>query len=108
MHRRIFFAILLALLLSVASHAQANPNLQTYFKEYIGLSDDQIAAIRGGQAFAKNLHSRNADEIFVFGAVYVKAAPESYVSSPATSTAFVPFLAIWPSASSVTRLSSLI
>jgi hypothetical protein len=79
MRRRIPFAILLTLILGVATHAQTNPNLRTYFKEYIGLSDDQIAAIRAGQAFAKNLHSRNADEIFVFGAVYIKATPESYV-----------------------------
>ena len=79
MRRRIPFAILLTLILGVATHAQTNPNLRTYFKEYIGLSDDQIAAIRGGQAFAKNLHSRNGDEIFVFGAVYIKATPESYV-----------------------------
>src|SRR5260221_3774838 len=27
--------------------SQVNPDLQTYFKEYIGLSDGQIAAIRG-------------------------------------------------------------
>jgi hypothetical protein len=53
------------------SLAQTNPELQTYFKDYIGLKDDQIAAIRSGQAVAKNLHSRTPDEIFVFGAVYV-------------------------------------
>jgi len=62
-----------------ACFAQTNPNLQTYFKDYIGLTDEQITAIRGGQAFAKNLHSRMADEIFVFGAVYINAAPESYL-----------------------------
>jgi hypothetical protein len=59
--------------------AQTNPELQTYFKDYIGLKDDQIAAIRSGQAFAKNLHSRTPDEIFVFGAVYINANPESYL-----------------------------
>ena len=58
---------------------QTNPNLQTYFKDYIGLSDEQIATIRSGQAFAKTLHSRTPDEIFVFGAVYINAAPESYL-----------------------------
>jgi hypothetical protein len=58
---------------------QTNPSLQTYFKDYIGLTDEQIANIRAGHAFAKNLHSRTADEIFVFGAVYVNAAPESYL-----------------------------
>jgi hypothetical protein len=58
---------------------QTNPNLHSYFKDDIGLSDDQIAAIRGGQAVAKTLHSRTPDEIFVFGAVYIHAAPESYL-----------------------------
>jgi hypothetical protein len=59
--------------------AQTSPELQTYFKDYIGLKDDQIAAIRSGQAVAKNLHSRTADEIFVFGAIYINANPESYL-----------------------------
>lgn len=59
--------------------SQANPNLQTYFRDYIGLNDDQIAAIHSGQAVAKILHSRTADEIFVFGAVYINAAPEDYL-----------------------------
>ena len=74
-------AIWLALIfgLPATSRAQTNPDLETYFKDYIGLTDEQISAIRGGRAFAKNLHSRMADEIFVFGAVYINAAPESYL-----------------------------
>jgi hypothetical protein len=74
-------AVLFTFLFSPLSPSvgQTNPNLQTYFKDYIGLNDEQIAAIRGGQAFAKNLHSRMADEIFVFGAVYINATPESYL-----------------------------
>lgn len=72
--------LLSLILVSVTfSHAQTNPNLQTYFKDYIGLRDDQIATIRSGQTFAKTLHSRKADDIFVFGAVYINAAPESYL-----------------------------
>jgi hypothetical protein len=59
--------------------SQNNPNLQTYFKEYVGLSDQQIATIRSGQAVSKHLHSRQADEIFVFGAIYVNADPETYL-----------------------------
>jgi hypothetical protein len=74
-------AILLTLIFAPLSPsvAQTSPNLQTYFKNYIGLTDEQIAGIRGGKAFAKNLHSRIADEIFVFGAVYINATPESYL-----------------------------
>jgi len=64
---------------AASSRAQSSPSLQTYFKEEIGLTDEQIATIRSGQAFSKNLKSREADEIFVFGAVYVNAKPESYL-----------------------------
>jgi hypothetical protein len=81
MSRYLRAAVLFISISSLASVAlsQANPDLRTYFKEYIGLTDDQISAIRSGQAVAKNLHSRIADEIFVFGAVYIHATPESYL-----------------------------
>ena len=81
MSRYLRAAVLLALISAVVStsFSQANPDLRTYFKEYIGLSDDQIAAIRNGDAVTKNLQSRTADEIFVFGAVYIKATAESYL-----------------------------
>lgn len=71
----------LALFTLLASHcpAQTNPNLQTYFKDYVGLSHDQISTIRAGQAISKKLQSRQADEIFVFGAVYINADPASYI-----------------------------
>src|SRR5262249_42539259 len=81
-HFRAFLALVLAALGFGAAEiatAQTNPRLQTYFKQYIELKDDQIAAISSGQAFAKVLHSRKGDEIFVFGAVYVKASPEAYL-----------------------------
>jgi hypothetical protein len=73
--------VLLALIAAVVSlsFSQANPDLRTYFKQDIGLSDDQIAAIRNGDAVSKNLRSRTPDEIFVFGAVYIKAEADSYL-----------------------------
>jgi hypothetical protein len=81
MHTPLRMATLLALISAAAAicFSQSNPNLQTYFKDYIGLSDDQIASIRSGQAVAKTLHSRTPDEIFVFGAIYINASPESYL-----------------------------
>jgi hypothetical protein len=81
MSRHLQAALLLTLISGVASLSlsQTNPDLRTYFKDYIGLNDDQIAAIRNGEAVAKNLHSRTADEIFVFGAVYIKAEADSYL-----------------------------
>lgn len=49
------------------------------FVSYVGLGDDQIQSIRHGKAVAKVLDSRTPDEVFVFGAVYIDAAPESYL-----------------------------
>jgi hypothetical protein len=81
MSRYLQAAVLVALISAVVSlsFSQTNPDLRTYFTEYIGLSDDQIAAIRNGDAVTKNLRSRTADEIFVFGAVYIKAEADSYL-----------------------------
>jgi hypothetical protein len=53
--------------------------LSEFFKKYIGLSGDQISAIRSGQSVAKILDSPTADEVFVFGAVYVQSTPEEYL-----------------------------
>jgi hypothetical protein len=50
-----------------------------FFREYIGLNDNEIAAIRSGKAVAKVLDSRAPDEVFVFGAVYVESTPEKYL-----------------------------
>jgi hypothetical protein len=59
--------------------SQPNPDLETYFRQYIGLSQDQIASIRSGQPVTKALPSRTPAEVFLFGAVYIHAAPESYL-----------------------------
>jgi hypothetical protein len=59
--------------------SQSNPDLQTFFRQDIGLSQDQIAAIRSGQAVAKTMPSRTPAEVFLVGAVYIHAAPESYL-----------------------------
>src|SRR5215469_3083351 len=72
------------LLLSVLQIAPAAAMGQSaepskFFREYVGLTDDQVSAIRNGKPIAKVLESRMPDEVFVFGAVYVKAAPESYL-----------------------------
>ena len=59
--------------------SQSNPDLQTFFRQDIGLSQDQIAAIRSGQPVAKAMPSRTPAEVFLFGAIYIHAAPESYL-----------------------------
>ena len=61
--------------------AQMNAELLTYLQQDAKLSPDQIAALGKGQAVAKNLESRQADEVFLFGVIYVNATPDSYVKA---------------------------
>jgi len=82
MQRRVTrVVVLVALTVIVATKcvAQTTSELNTYFQQNVGLSQDQIAAIRAGQAVAKVAKSRIPDEVFVFGAVYVNAPPERYL-----------------------------
>jgi hypothetical protein len=69
----------LVLLLSALGQAQTPDEPYKFFREFAGLNEDQIAAIRSGKAVARVVDSHTPDEVFVFGAVYVEAAPESYV-----------------------------
>lgn len=71
--------LLLLLISPGPDAAQQNAEPYKFFHEYVGLSDDQIQAIRGGKAVAKVLHSRTPDELFVFGSVYVESSPERYL-----------------------------
>jgi hypothetical protein len=66
--------------LSLAAEAQTSAELSDYFKNSIGLSEEQITDIRSGRAVAKVMKSRTPAEIFVFGAVYINATPERYVA----------------------------
>ena len=50
-----------------------------FFRQYVGLQEDQVAAVRSGKAIAKILDSRILDEVFVFGSVYVQSTPEKYL-----------------------------
>src|SRR5215813_6688121 len=52
---------------------------QHFFRDFVGLTDDQIKDIRAGKAVAKVLDSGSADEVFVFGSVFVKSTPERYL-----------------------------
>ena len=65
--------------LPLLGFSQSNEHLQGFFRQSIGLTEDQIAAIRNGQAIAKAVPSRIPDEIFLFGAIYIHAAPEAYL-----------------------------
>lgn len=58
---------------------QTHPEPYTFFKQYIGLNDDQIASIEHGKAVAQVLAAPATSEVIVFGAVYVNASPENYL-----------------------------
>jgi hypothetical protein len=53
--------------------------LLRFFRENVELTPDQIAAIQHGQPVAKSLRSRTPAEVFIFGAIYIRATPDSYV-----------------------------
>jgi hypothetical protein len=77
-------AVLLSLFLSSLSGSgipatdnSAEPN--KFFHEFVGPNDDQIREIREGKAVAKVLDSPTADQVFVFGSVYIHSTPERYL-----------------------------
>jgi hypothetical protein len=61
--------------------------VEKFFREFVGLTDDQVRDIGGGKAFAKVLESGTPDEVFVFGAIYVNSAPERYLRLAADTDA---------------------
>jgi hypothetical protein len=71
-------ALLVLSLTPYVSVAQTVRDLKSVFREDVGLTDEQIASIRGGKPVVKVMPSRTPDEVFLFGAVYIQAAPESY------------------------------
>jgi len=87
MRRRIpGLALLLLLLFALGKgRVQATENSENsvepnrFFHEFVGLNDNQIREIREGKAVAKILDSPTADQVFVFGSVYINSTPESYL-----------------------------
>ena len=53
--------------------------LQTFFHNFVGLSNDQIRDIDAGKAMAKVLDTPTPGEVFIFGAVYINSTPERYL-----------------------------
>jgi len=83
MRRKIARLALLVLLLmpldSGGLHADDSVQPNKFFREFVGLHDDQIREIREGKAVAKILDSPTADQVFVFGSVYINSTPERYL-----------------------------
>ena len=80
--RRICFCITLTVVLLLLPNViEANTPDEPYgfFRDFVGLNEEQIASIRSGKAVAKVVESPTPDEVYVFGSVYVEATPESYV-----------------------------
>jgi hypothetical protein len=73
-------AALLGLIVASSRPAipQSNPRMETFFRENIGLREDQIDAIGSGQPVVKPLPPRIPEEVLLFGAVYIHATPETY------------------------------
>lgn len=61
--------------------AQASPEPYTFFKQSIGLQDDQIADIKRGKAVTKALSTKTPAEVAVFGAVYIHGSVEDYLKA---------------------------
>jgi hypothetical protein len=65
---------------SLGGSPQLKSDLDSFFLQDIRLTQQQIAAIRAGQAVSKALPSRNSREVFLFGAIHINADPERYVA----------------------------
>jgi hypothetical protein len=64
---------------ALASAGQTIQEPRTFFRDQIGLSNEQIATIDGGGAVVKMLPSKTPAEVCIFGAVHVNATPEDYL-----------------------------
>jgi len=73
----LFLPLLLSAVASGTNDQASEPS--KFFREYVGLKDDEIASIRRGKPIAKILESRTPDEVFVFGSVYLETTPERYL-----------------------------
>lgn len=62
------------------SGADSPNELNSFFRQYVHLSDDQIRQIREGSAVAKILDTPSPDEVFVFGSIYIDSTPEQYLT----------------------------
>jgi hypothetical protein len=60
---------------------QASHEPETFFKQHMGLQDDQIADIQHGKAVTKALSTSTPAEVVVFGAVYINGSVEDYLKA---------------------------
>jgi hypothetical protein len=70
-----------AIVVTPPAHSQANPGLDSFFTQNIGLAPDQIADIRKGKPVVKALPPRTQAEVFLFGAIFITGSPDRYLES---------------------------
>jgi hypothetical protein len=75
----LLFIVLFALCIRAIQAPNAAPEPDHFFREYIGLSKKQIRDLRNGKAVAKIMDSPAADQVFVFGSVYIRSTPQRYL-----------------------------
>jgi len=76
--------LILGISLTRASEAQTQPGAQAsevnkFFQQYAGLNAEEVKSIHAGNPVAKVLKSPG-EQVLVFGVVYIKAEPESYIT----------------------------
>lgn len=77
---KLFLVLLLLSLVQYPASKAQNVEPYKFFRGYVGLKEDQIAAIRNGKAaVAKVVEPGTPDEVLVFGSVYVPSTPEKYL-----------------------------
>jgi hypothetical protein len=59
---------------------QTTTDLPTFFKTVVGLTQAQISSIQSGKPVAKEMNTPTPEEIYLFGAIYINAKPESYLA----------------------------
>jgi hypothetical protein len=69
-----------AVAVSGVARQQPTTDLPTFFKDTVGLTAQQISSIQGGKAVVKVMNTPTPEEIYLFGAVYINAAPQSYLT----------------------------
>jgi hypothetical protein len=82
MQKGIFQIAVLVLLLTTRvspGFAQTSSELKDFLSQRIGLNQGQIAEIHHGKPFATNVKPPSEAEVYLFGVVYVNAAPESFL-----------------------------
>ena len=77
---RLSLALLLVSFVHLPHSNAQNVEPFKFFRDDVGLKEDQIAAIRDGKAVAKVVESRTPDEVFVFGSVYAAVDSRENIS----------------------------